>query len=242
MSDVIKNMIAKNKRAIFDVEAIVQFNVGQIQVARSTIEENITDAQQSYLINAAGNRELIMRTTDDVFRNRLMMIEQLTPTNADQEALQLSMANRVKVEYLDHRTKINRKMASIALKMAEAIRALGEVSQTFYELNEGMVNYIDEVADTNGQWLDGELKQQMESASHHGNETRVMEIEEVVRTIRSSSTETRKMIDDTFRDAGELKEKLNNIQDAGNEMRDQVISLREKLDANQKRVSDKIGS
>ena len=106
MSDVIKNMIAKNKRAIFDVEAIVQFNVGQIQVARSTIEENITDAQQSYLVNAGGNLELIMRTTDDVFRNRLMMIEQLNPTNTDQEAFQLSMANRVKVEYLDHRSKI----------------------------------------------------------------------------------------------------------------------------------------
>ena len=177
MSDVIKNMIQRNKRAIFDVEALVQFNVGQIQVARSTIEENITDAQQSYLINAAGNRELIMRTTDDVFRNRLMMIEGLTPTNNDEEAFQLSMANRVKVEYLEHRSKINRKMAGIAIKMAEAIRALSDVSQTFYELNEEMVNYIDEIADSNGQWLDGELKQTMSQASHHGNESRVNEIE-----------------------------------------------------------------
>jgi len=159
MSDVIKNMIAKSKRAIFDVEAIVQFNVGQIQVSRSTIEENITDAQQSYLIHAAGNRELIMRTTDDVFRNRIMMIEQLNPTNTDEEAFQLSMLNRVKVEYLDHRTKINRKMSTIALKMADAIKALGEVSDTFSELNEEMVNYIDEIADSNGQWMDGELKQ-----------------------------------------------------------------------------------
>ena len=122
MSDVIKNMIAKNKRAIFDIEASVQFNVGQIQVARSTIEENITDAQQSYLVNAGGNRELIMRTTDDVFRNRLMMIDQLNPTNTDQEAFQLSMANRVKVEYLDHRSKINRKMASIALKIGYVVK------------------------------------------------------------------------------------------------------------------------
>jgi len=39
-------MIAKNKRSIFDIEAIVQFNVGQIQVARSTIEENITRAAE----------------------------------------------------------------------------------------------------------------------------------------------------------------------------------------------------
>ncbi len=241
MSDVIKNMIAKNKRAIFDIEAIVQFNVGQIQVSRSTIEENITDAQQSYLINAAGNRELIMRTTDDVFRNRMMMIEQLNPTNTDQEAFQLSMANRVKVEYLEHRSKVNRKMATIALKMAEAIKALGEVSQTFYELNDEMVNYIDEIADSNGQWFDGELKQMMETASHHGNESRVNEIEDVVKSIKNSSVETRKMIEDTFKTGEELKEKLNGLQDAGNEMRDNVISLREKVDANQKRVAEQIG-
>jgi len=182
-----------------------------------------------------------MRTTDDVFRNRLMMIDQLNPTNTDQEAFQLSMANRVKVEYLDHRSKINRKMATIALKMAEAIKALGEVSETFYELNEEMVNYIDEIADSNGQWLDGELKQQMDSASHHGNEMRANEIEELVRSIRNSSVETRKIIDDTFATGETLKEKLNNMQDAGNELRDQVISLREKVDANQKRVSEKIG-
>jgi hypothetical protein len=241
MSDVIKNMIQRNKRAIFDVEALVQFNVGQIQVARSTIEENITDAQQSYLINAAGNRELIMRTTDDVFRNRLMMIEGLTPTNNDEEAFQLSMANRVKVEYLEHRSKINRKMAGIAIKMAEAIRALSDVSQTFYELNEEMVNYIDEIADSNGQWMDGELKQMMGQSSHHGNESRVNEIEEVVRSIKNSSIETRKIIEETFATGETLKDKLNGMQDAGNELRESVISLREKVDANQKRVADQIG-
>jgi len=88
--------------------------------------------------------------------------------------------------------------------------------------------------------MDGELKQQMEAASHHGNEMRVQEIEEVAKTIRNSSVETRKIIEDTFRTGVDLKEKLNNTQDAGNEMREQVISLREKVDANQKRVSDQI--
>jgi uncharacterized coiled-coil DUF342 family protein len=240
MSDVIKNKILKNKRAIFDTEAVVQFNVAQIQVARSVIEENITDAQQSYLINAAGNRELIMRTTDDVFRNRLMMIELLQPTNNDQEAFQLSMANRVKVEYLEHRSKMNRKMVAINQKMADAIKALGDVTQTFYELNEEMVNYIDEIADSNGQWLDGELVQMMESSSGHGNEGRVSEIEEVLNSIKNSSTETRKIISDSFSTGDTLKERLNGLQDEGNEMRDSVISLREKVDANQKRVSDHI--
>lgn len=242
MSDVIKNKILKNKRALFDAEAVVQFNVAQIQVARSVIEENITDAQQSYLINAAGNRELIMRTTDDVFRNRQMMIDLLTPTNNDQEAFQLSMTNRVKVEYLEHRSKINRKMVSINQRMADAIKALGDVSAIFAELNDEMVTYIDEIADANGKWLDGELQQMMESSSAHGNEVRVNEIEEVVNSIRNSSTETRKILTESFATGEELCARLNGMQDEANEARQAVISLREKVDANQKRVSEHIGS
>jgi chromosome segregation ATPase len=132
-------------------------------------------------------------------------------------------------------------MAGIAIKMAEAIRALSDVSQTFYELNEEMVNYIDEIADSNGQWMDGELKQMMGQSSHHGNESRVNEIEEVVRSINNSSIETRKIIEETFATGETLKDKLNGMQDAGNELRESVISLREKVDANQKRVADQIG-
>jgi gas vesicle protein len=135
---------------------------------------------------------------------------------------------------------MNRKMVAINQKMADAIKALGDVTQTFYELNEEMVNYIDEIADSNGQWLDGELVQMMESSSGHGNEGRVSEIEEVLNSIKNSSTETRKIIAESFSTGDALKERLNGLQDGGNEMRDSVISLREKVDANQKRVSDHI--
>jgi chromosome segregation ATPase len=150
------------------------------------------------------------------------------------------MANRVKVEYLEHRSKMNRKMVAINQKMADAIKALGDVTQTFYELNEEMVNYIDEISDSNGQWHDGELVQMMESSSGHGNEGRVSEIEEVLNSIKNSSAETRKIITESFSTGDTLKERLNGLQDEGNEMRDSVISLREKVDANQKRVSDHI--
>ncbi len=59
-------LIAEQTRRAFDVEAYVQFNVAQTQVARSIVEENVTDAMQSWAINAGGNREMIMRTTDDL--------------------------------------------------------------------------------------------------------------------------------------------------------------------------------
>ena len=51
-----QELIAKNTRRAWDSEALVQFNVAQVQVARSIVEENVTDAMQSYTINAGGNR------------------------------------------------------------------------------------------------------------------------------------------------------------------------------------------
>ncbi|MBU3709626.1 MAG: hypothetical protein FGM20_11055 [Burkholderiaceae bacterium] len=56
-----------------------------------------------------------------------------------------------------------------------------------------------------------------------------------------SRYETRKIIEETFATGETLKDKLNSMQDAGNELREGVISLREKVDANQKRVADQIG-
>ena len=95
-----QELIAKNTRRAWDSEALVQFNVAQVQVARSIVEENVTDAMQSYTINAGGNRELIMRTTDNVYRNRMMMLTQLQPQTPMQALFQDSMITKTKLDHL----------------------------------------------------------------------------------------------------------------------------------------------
>lgn len=240
MSDEAKNRVQRNKRLIFDAEAYVQFNTAQIQATRSRVEENITDAMQAYTIAAAGNRELIMRSAEDVYRNRVFMLENLKPTSEVEEIFQRSMINRTRIEMLDNRSKMNREMLKASEDLLEAIKALKQVGKSFLDICEKMTEHVDEVADDNAKLFDGELVAKMLEASAVSNESRVLENYDMVNLIRENATGNRKTITALADASGELSDALGELQEEANSQRDTMISLREKIDANQRRVADEL--
>ncbi len=235
-----QELVARNTRRAWDSEAIVQFNVAQVQVARSIVEENVTDAMQSYTINAGGNRELIMRTTDDVYRNRMMMLTQLQPQNPQQALFQDSMITKTKLEYLSHRNHVNQEMVEIIKEMAAAIRSIGDVSERFYALNEMMVEHCDDVSDENARWFDGELDTMMKSSTTDGNSERVNTSETETDILLKAAEINKLEIRALAGLADSLGNHLQECQEHGNELRDEVISLREKVDGTQKRIANRI--
>jgi hypothetical protein len=181
-----------------------------------------------------------MRTTDDVYRNRMMMLTQLQPQTPLQALFQDSMITKTKLDYLNHRNTVNEEMVEIIKEMAQAIRQIGDVSERFYTLNEMMVEHCDEVSDENAVWFDGELKEMMQSASADSNNHRV-ELSETETDILLKSAELNKLEVRALAGlADSLGEHLQECQDHGNELRDEVISLREKVDGTQKRIADRI--
>ena len=235
-----QDLVARNTRRAWDSEAVVQFNVAQVQVARSIVEENVTDAMQSYTINAGGNRELIMRTTDDVYRNRMMMLTQLQPQNPQQALFQDSMITKTKLDYLHHRNNVNQEMVEIIKEMAAAIRAIGDVSERFYAVNELMVNHCDDVSDENARWFDGELAGMMAAATQDGNTERVNTSETETDILLKAAEINKLEIRALAGLADSLGDHLQECQDHGNELRDEVINLREKVDGTQKRIANRI--
>ncbi len=235
-----QDLVARNTRRAWDSEAVVQFNVAQVQVARSIVEENVTDAMQSYTINAGGNRELIMRTTDDVYRNRMMMLTQLQPQNPQQALFQDSMITKTKLDYLHHRNNVNQEMVEIIKEMAAAIRAIGDVSERFYAVNELMVNHCDNVSDENARWFDGELAGMMSAATQNGNAERVTTSETETDILLKAAEINKLEIRALAGLADSLGDHLQECQDHGNELRDDVINLREKVDGTQKRIANRI--
>lgn len=233
-------LIAEQTKRAFDVEAYVQFNVAQTQVARSIVEENVTDAMQSWAINAGGNREMIMRTTDDVYRNRLMMLNLLQPANPVEAAFQESMINKTKLEYLQHRNLMNRRMIDIAHDMANAIKAIGQASEKFYLANEEMAAFINDVADENAEWFDGELKKTMREATNITNDQRISQTMEISQLLAQDAQTGRARIKEVAEFANSLGDSLQELQENGNELREEVISIREKIDASQRRIADTI--
>lgn len=240
MSDEAKNRVQRNKRLIFDAEAYIQFNTAQVQSNRSRVEENVTDAMQAYTITASGNRELIMRTLDDVYRNRLNMVENLKPTSPTEEVFQRSMINRSRLEWLDNRSRMNREMLKASEQMIEAVKQLQAVAATYHSICERMTEHADEVADKNAQLFDGELLQAMHAATNISNDSRVMENFDLVTALRNGALENRKVITAAAAHSSELADALSDLQDSANEQRDEIINLREKIDANQHRVADAI--
>ena len=233
-------MIAEQTRRAFDVEAYVQFNVAQTQVARSIVEENVTDAMQSWAINAGGNREMIMRTTDDVYRNRLMMLNLHKPEDSTQAAFQDSMITKTKLEYLQHRNTMNRRMVDIAHDMANAIKAIGEASEKFFHANEEMAAFTDDVANENAEWFDGDLKQMMRESTNITNDQRISQTMEVGQLLGKDAQVGRARIREVAEFAQSLGDSLQELQENGNELRDEVTNIREKIDASQRRIADTI--
>jgi hypothetical protein len=240
MSEEAKNRVQRNKRLIFDAEAYVQFNTAQIQATRSRVEENITDAMQAYTIAASGNRELIMRSAEDVYRNRVFMLENLKPTSEVEEIFQRSMINRTRIEMLDNRSKMNREMLKASEDLLEAIKAMKQVGKTFLDICEKMTDHVDEVADDNAKLFDGELVAKMHAASAINNESRVLENYDMVNLIRDNAVGNRKTITALANASEALSDELGELQEEANNQRDTMISLREKIDANQHRVADEL--
>lgn len=240
MSDEAKNRVQRNKRLIFDAEAYVQFNTAQVQATRSRVEENITDVMQAYTIAASGNRELIMRATEDVYRNRIFMLENLKTTSEAEEIFQRSMINRARIEMLDNRSKMNRELLKASENMLEAIKNVKAVAKNFLDVCEKMTDHVDDVADENAQLFDGELLAKMHAASPISNESRVLENYDMVNLIRDNALGNHKVIQALTDASLALAEELSELQDEANSQRDTIVSLREKVDANQHRVADDI--
>lgn len=240
MSDELKNRAQRNKRLIFDAEAYVYYNVALVSVSRGRSDENIVEAMKLYSTASNSNRELIMRMTDDVYRNRMAIVDALQPATPEQTVFKTSMANRSRIENLDHRSKINRKLIEANDKMLEAFRLIKEATESFADISDEMIEHCDDAADRNAQYFDGELAHQMQQAGDQSNTERVNENLEMIAGIRERAQGNRERLQMRFDAATAESPVLANIGDRLESQRSEIMALREKIDANQHRVADTI--
>jgi methyl-accepting chemotaxis protein len=133
-------------------------------------------------------------------------------------------------------------MVDIAQDMANAIRAIGEASEKFYHANEEMAAFIDDVANENAQWFDGELKSMMTAATNITNDQRIQHTMEISQLLAKDAQSGRVRIREVQDLANGLGDSLQELQENGNELRDEVTNIREKIDAGQRRIADTIAT
>jgi hypothetical protein len=108
------------------------------------------------------------------------------------------------------------------------------------KFNETMVEHCNDISDENAVWFDGELERMMQSATPDSINQRVVDSELDTDYLLKGAELNKLEIRALAGLADSLGDHLQNCQDHGNELRDDVINLREKVDGTQKRIADRI--
>eukprot|EP00906_Rhabdomonas_costata_P023917 RCo034465 len=142
MADESIRQIKENRKAIFELESLVWSNKDQAYLTRDLVMENRASILRNYTAAFQGNRQLSNGNTDAMFRNRMAVIRSCymgddQVKNNFREAL----CNKIKLEYLDHRSKLNEKAMMVTMKIAEANRMLVQINKEIMAMNEEVVEY-----------------------------------------------------------------------------------------------------
>jgi hypothetical protein len=99
--------IAANRQALFQAECHVERNKTQAYLIRSIVEENHDSIHKNYQAAFRGNRNIANANTDDLFRNREMLIR-CAPTESDVHVnFREAKLNETKLDFLEHRADLN---------------------------------------------------------------------------------------------------------------------------------------
>jgi len=147
--------IQNNRKRIFQLENQVRENKAQSYLTRSAVIENQALVIKNYQAAFGGNRQLANANTEDIFRNRLAIIKNFNAGNDPvKRNFKEATINRVTLEALDHRSKLNSRVTSISSKLAEINARLIEVNAAILEANEDIVTYNADLIVQNRTWIE----------------------------------------------------------------------------------------
>merc|ERR1719284_272539 len=133
--DVAKNIakIKENKGKLYELEQKVMENKQMIYGERAFIEENRQLIFKNYAAAFMGNRQMINTNTDGIFKNRYAILKTLKTATQVEVNFRESKVNESKVDFLDHRSKLNAKVEAVSEKMAAVNSMLIEINDSIME-------------------------------------------------------------------------------------------------------------
>merc|ERR1719487_1331137 len=111
-------------------------NKEDIYKERAMIEGNRQLILKNYHAAFTGNRQMANQNTDDIFRNRKAIVKHYK-TGADPVKINFaeSRLNEARIDYLEHRTKMNAKVSEVNAMMVEINSKLIAVNDKVMEGN-----------------------------------------------------------------------------------------------------------
>jgi len=157
LSDENRQKIRANRRAIFELESVVNHNKSKAYLTRSVIAENAALINKNYNAAFLGNRQLANENTEQIFRNRVALASTLPTNDQVQTNYREAMINKAKLTYLDHRSRLNEQVLSISHDMAALNAQAIAINRRIMEANEAIREFNSAMIAENTRLLDGGL-------------------------------------------------------------------------------------
>jgi len=136
-----RKQISENEAELHKMHLDVMTNKAKLYVIRSIIEENRNLVLKNYVGAFIGNRQFANQNTDDIFKNRLAILDALKTEGQIQENFKNTKYNEANVDFLEHRSLCNNRVAKVNEQMAELNASLIAVNDKIMEGNEEIVKF-----------------------------------------------------------------------------------------------------
>ena len=159
MTSVEKNRIAinENRKRVFAIDAEVMTNKALIYSSRSIIEENRSMILSNYAAAFMGNRQLANNNTDEIFKNRHAILDNINTQSDTESNFVNAQKNKASLDFLDHRSTLNSEILGISNDIAEINSKLIEINEKIMASNKKIVDFNSEQIRINSELLDDNL-------------------------------------------------------------------------------------
>jgi len=150
-----KKQSSENKAKLHEMHMTVFTNKTKLYAVRAVIEENRNLLLKNYASALQGNRNVANQNTDDIFKNRVGILDSLKVDGQVQENFRNTKYNESNLDFLEHRSQINNRVAKGCVAMAAANAKLIELNGMIMESNGAIVQFNQAAIETNQKLLEG---------------------------------------------------------------------------------------
>ena len=125
-----KAFSSKDKANLHSLHMDALTNKTKLYAVRAIIEENRALLMKNYASALQGNRNIANQNTDDIFKNRVGILDALKCDGQVQENFRNTKYNESNVDFLEHRALMNKRVATTNTAMTAANAKLIEINTT----------------------------------------------------------------------------------------------------------------
>ena len=228
----------ENRRKIFELDVLINTNKRKVEVCRASIEQNYASIMRNYNASYMGNHNISNQNTDEILRNRLAILNNMIAEEDVEINFRESMNNMAQLDFLEHRSEINKTILEVNKKLSEVNSILIELHKVIMKKNEDSLNFNKVNLEQNKKFINGEFHPS--KATDKDNKKRITSNKDRCIKIEDTAVKNQKNIIQV-----QSKTKTNSIDILKNSVqisqrREKINDLQEEINKNQNQVAEMI--